>query len=197
MSARWDTIDHLTHKVQRCANSLDRDTEGRLEPSVQDHAKSDARFWASVARSDNCWLWTRHRLPAGYGLVRRGGVRMYAHRVAWSIVNGPIPDGMLVCHRCDNPPCCNPDHLFLGSHLANMQDRDAKNRGFLKRWISDATIKEIIRLYALDSRFGRQAELGRQFGLDRVTINMIVRGKERYAEYGTAPAQPLRRLTER
>jgi len=60
----------------------------------------------------------------GYGRVSS----VYAHRFIWELFNGPIPDGMCVCHHCDNPPCVNPSHLFLGSHIDNMRDKDTKDR---------------------------------------------------------------------
>ena len=86
-------------------------------------------FWSKVDRSGECWIWTGDKMPRGYGRVRRRD-RTYvgAHRVAWEIVKGPIPAGLHVCHRCDNPPCVRPDHLFVGTASDNARDRDAKGR---------------------------------------------------------------------
>jgi hypothetical protein len=77
-----------------------------------------------------CIEWKHIVHPDGYARVReyRRGPRRMAHRVIWEEVFGPIPDGMLVLHRCDNPPCINPAHLFLGTHTDNMRDRAAKGR---------------------------------------------------------------------
>lgn len=82
---------------------------------------------------NGCWIWQLSRYPYGYGhLSWRGkGSSDYAHRVCWEIVHGPIPtDGprLCVCHRCDVPACCNPAHLFLGTHKDNIQDSIAKGR---------------------------------------------------------------------
>lgn len=78
-----------------------------------------------------CLEWTaKARANGGYGTIcvgRRGQVR--AHRAAWTLYKGEIPDGMYVCHKCDNPLCCNVDHLFLGTPLDNMLDKEAKGRG--------------------------------------------------------------------
>lgn len=87
---------------------------------------SDAeRFWPSVQkRSEGCWLWTAGRIGNGYGIFRRKLV----HRVSWTLTNGPIPEGMFVCHHCDTPLCVNPAHLFLGTHQDNMRDMRQKGR---------------------------------------------------------------------
>lgn len=88
------------------------------------------RFKRHVERGKSCWLWTGNRNQAGYGqlrLGRRGGT-VSAHRLAWQLFRGPIPDGLIVCHHCDNPSCVNPDHLFVGTHKDNAQDMIAKGR---------------------------------------------------------------------
>lgn len=86
------------------------------------------RFWAKVHKTDGCWLWTGGMYATGYGFTGTRKRRLYAHRVAYMLTYGPIPDGMQVCHHCDTPPCVRPDHLFLGNHAENAADRIAKGR---------------------------------------------------------------------
>lgn len=77
-----------------------------------------------------CWLWLGRTAPNGYGRMGAGRNRQYAaHRVSWEFHRGPIPAGLIVCHKCDTRRCINPDHLFLGTHADNARDRDAKGRG--------------------------------------------------------------------
>lgn len=91
------------------------------------------RFWSKVDRSggpDACWMWTAARHEFGYGKIRVQRKDVGAHRVAWEITNGPVPEGMFVCHTCDNPPCCNPAHLWIGTSTENAADRHAKGRSY-------------------------------------------------------------------
>jgi hypothetical protein len=94
--------------------------------------KDAVRFWQKADKSagpDACWPWTAYKKPPeGYGVFNVFRKMFRAHRVAWTLANGPIPRGLQVCHHCDNPPCCNPAHLFLGTHLDNARDKASKGR---------------------------------------------------------------------
>lgn len=87
------------------------------------------RFWAKVDRTGACWLWVAGVDRRGYGRFWARGHQHGAHREAYRLTYGEIPDGLFVCHRCDTPLCVRPSHLFLGSHAENMQDMVQKGRG--------------------------------------------------------------------
>ena len=90
----------------------------------------DERFREKYTLEPNtgCWLWTGYANQDGYGLIKVDGRVFRAHRVAWQLAGLKISDGLHVLHRCDNPPCVNPAHLFLGTPLDNARDRDSKGR---------------------------------------------------------------------
>lgn len=108
------------------------------DPHTYPYGTLPQRLWANLNMSDpdGCWEWLGARLPKGYGFIQgtrwRGEDIPYrplrAHRVAYELAVGLIPDGMYVLHRCDNPPCCNPAHLFVGTAKDNARDMVAKGR---------------------------------------------------------------------
>ncbi len=134
--------------------------------------------------ANGCWVWTASTID-GYGqigIVRNGKLtNNLAHRVAFELATGEAPGDRCVLHRCDNPPCCNPDHLFLGSRDDNAKDMVAKRRqrngitpgeqhGMSK--LTDADVVELRRSYA--AREASQPELARRFGIRQSTVWAII-----------------------
>ena len=140
------------------------------------------RFWARVQKSDGCWEWTGARTAAGgYGEIMVDGVPWRAHRLSWTLVNGPIADGARVLHRCDNPPCVRPEHLFLGSQAENVADMEAKGRArhpVGERHGNAKLTEEAVRSIRAAHRSGvTRAYLARQHGVGWDAIGKIVSGE--------------------
>ncbi|HYE57813.1 MAG TPA: HNH endonuclease signature motif containing protein [Rhodothermales bacterium] len=133
--------------------------------------RAASRFWRKVEKTETCWLWRGARLPTGYGHIRVGGDQ-YTHRYSYILHYGPIPKGMHVCHRCDNPSCVNPAHLFLGTPADNMHDRDAKGRG--RGVINPDTVRAIRRAVPAAPSL---SQVARQFGTSAAVVKRIVEGK--------------------
>ncbi len=157
-------------------------------PPVED------RFWAQVQKSDGCWLWTGGIFPTGYGWFNVSGKMLRAHRFSWELHFGPIPDGKIVCHHCDNPACVRPDHLFLGTAQDNKDDCVAKGRQATgdrngsrihperlargedhgRAKLTEEDVREIRALLASgDSK----SDLGRRFGVTHGMIRHIAAGR--------------------
>lgn len=139
------------------------------------------RFWnkVDIRGIDDCWLW-QGGISNGYGSFRLDGRAHASHRIAWELENGPISDGVCVCHKCDVRACCNPNHLFLGTRIDNNTDRDMKGRGKGAKGeqsgrakLTNTQVTEIRRLYA--SRKISQRKLATMFGVTHSTIGTIVR----------------------
>ena len=138
------------------------------------------RFWDKVDKTGDCWEWTASRNRSGYGqfkLFDHGDGKqkvVEAHRLAWELARGPIPDGLCVCHHCDNPGCVRPDHLFLGTHKDNAQDKHKKGRANLSQKYSDVMIIRLREEYAsgLSSN-----QLATKYNINRKTVLHIINGK--------------------
>ncbi len=136
----------------------------------------EARFWPKVERHgpDECWPWIGARNGAGYGHLgagRQGEGTLAAHRVAFTLSLGPIPDGLCVLHRCDNPPCCNPAHLFLGTNGDNSRDMATKGRAHQG---SKLRVEDIVAIRERVARGERQAALARDYGISAATVCELV-----------------------
>lgn len=139
-----------------------------------------ARFVGFTDKSGpgGCWLWTGAFKRGGYGQLMIANRMVSAHRAAWGLANGPIPPGMHVLHRCDNPPCVNPAHLFLGTNADNSKDKIAKGRqrgpkgeAHPAAKLSDGDVVEIRRRWAAGET---QAVIGRDFGATQAHVSQIV-----------------------
>ena len=142
------------------------------------------RFWSKVivAKPDDCWLWTGPTIrPNGYGVLNVDHCNIYAHRIAYILACGPIPESKIVCHKCDIPACCNPNHLFMGTHYDNVHDKLAKGR---YHWtdrrgekspfhkLTNQQVLQIRSLYV--PRCISLRKLAKMFGVSKPTIKAIV-----------------------
>lgn len=133
------------------------------------------RFLSKVAKTESCWLWIGAKSGRGYGAFRSPDEQK-AHRFSYSRYVGQIPQGFSVCHRCDNPACVNPDHLFVGTHADNMKDKMSKGRGNhlvgTKHPRSKLTESQVIAIRA-DNR--RQVEIAESYGIKQAQVSEIKR----------------------
>lgn len=148
-----------------------------------------ARFWAAVSKKGptrsvlgRCWKWLRPLDKDGYGeiMVRR---RKYkAHQYAWVLLVGELPNGVQVLHKCDNPSCTNPDHLFLGTNRDNTADkvrksRQAKGEDFRSAKLTKKDVIRIRKRYRYGSQSNGTVAIAREYGVSNVLVGMVVKRK--------------------
>jgi len=140
----------------------------------------EERFWSKVDKSagpNGCWIWTGTASTFGHGAIRVGGrdtPKIGAHRLSYILHHGPIPDGMLVCHRCDVPGCVNPSHLFVGTYSDNSRDMASKGRSRGLKGESHPQARhteEFIRAILLDGR--RNVDISRALNVSERFISRI------------------------
>lgn len=144
-------------------------------------APIEERFWARVDKTttpDGCWPWTGARDSNGYGNLTIDGEYKKAHRVAYELAIGPVPEGHEVLHRCDNPPCCKPADLFTGTIGDNMQDKAQKGRAprgesHPNAELTEEDVREMRRLREEGWSLNQLAD---RYGRDKANISLIVRG---------------------
>lgn len=141
---------------------------------------TEEKFWSKiiVADPEQCWPWRLAGDRNGYGGARWHGAQMRAHRIAFMLANNYLP--ALVMHTCDNPPCCNPNHLVAGTQKTNAEDRSVKGRGVRGSEVntsklSEAQVREI-RSRDVSVR-GAKAALAREFGITKTSLGLILSGK--------------------
>jgi len=150
---------------------------GRPETPIQFRLLAKLKFGSP----NGCWLWGGACHPQGYGFIKRkDGAQLRAHRVAYELMYGPIPKGLFVCHRCDNPQCVRPSHLFLGNHAENMADMVAKCRSAQMKGSENGSAKlqesdvKTIRFLS-----GKYHEIASRFGISASMVGLIKR-RERW-----------------
>ncbi len=140
---------------------------------------AEQRFFAQAVKSEGCWSWSASKDKDGYGMFRGdvlGVMYARAHRFSWAFHNQTaIPDGSIVCHSCDNPQCCNPAHLRLGTHEDNQRERRSKGRhGAMRLPAAKLSAEQVLEIR---TAVGRQKDIAERFGITQTTVSDIKRRK--------------------
>lgn len=137
-----------------------------------------SQYRAKLKPRGDCLIWTGWCDPEGYGRLTCEGQLWRAHRFAWHLANGPIPKGMLICHHCDAPACCNPGHLFLGTPADNMADKMRKGRHVPPVGEKNGQAKlTAAKARAVHRAKGIHSKIATRFGVSESLVSLIKAGK--------------------
>ena len=154
---------------------------GRSKPGFENKVELARRFdqFVDIRADDACWPWLGASDPCGYGQMCVNGRIERAHRLAWLLSNGEIEENLRVLHRCDNPPCVNPAHLFLGTQLENVRDCITKKRNNYGERCGSAKLSEpdVRAIRELVSSGHRQSDLAKRFGVSHQQISRVSLGR--------------------
>jgi hypothetical protein len=131
----------------------------------------------SIDQATGCWNWTGAKFRNGYGAIQVNGFCKKAHRVSYSTFVGEIPDGFYVCHSCDNPPCVNPSHLFVGTAKDNAIDMQAKGRKAITTGRAKLTNEGVLLIRAQFGLGKKQHDVAKEFGISQATVSLIWKRK--------------------
>lgn len=175
--------------VQQFKPKMQQGQDGRfIGPIPRTPEEIERSFWNRVDKKgpDDCWEWKggcRDKVPHNYGTVWFNGKQWRAHVFAYTIHHGPT-NGLFVCHKCDNPPCCNPNHLFLGTNLDNVRDMISKGRDKREKGeerynarLTEDDVREIRRRHKKRDKVNGQTALAKEFGVYHTMIHAIVTGR--------------------
>jgi hypothetical protein len=144
----------------------------------------EERLWPRIRKTEGCWEWkgTRSRGSKGYGVIGLGpgAGNAFVHRLVYELLVGPVPDGLCVLHHCDNPPCCRPDHLFLGTRGDNAEDRHAKGRDYRgpRPWATKLTAEQVAAIWREYRASGiGHKRLAKKHGVSASAVRHILRGQ--------------------
>lgn len=167
---------HRNHCGIKCSTKTSAETR---------YANAEERFASNYVKTESgCWAWTAAKNDDGYGHMRFRGRGRAAHRLSFELHRGPIPDGLCVLHKCDNPSCVNPDHLFLGTHSDNMQDMARKGRqrspfnvSGERHPASKLRASEVLEIRHAHAQGISAQELSSKYGVSAAQIHLIARRK--------------------
>jgi predicted DNA-binding protein (UPF0251 family) len=142
-------------------------------------------FWRKVAQTPNlgeCWIWNAHKNRQGYGYAWNGKKVIYAHRMSWTIAKGEIPNGLWVLHKCDNPQCVNPNHLFLGDGKDNAADCVSKGRKRVsigeEHWKAKLSKGDVFKIQSLYKTTDKTMEqIAKRFKVSLQCVQRIIHGR--------------------
>lgn len=148
------------------------------EPNQGKQLQIPERVLNAVEKTETCWVWTKGKLAGGYGQVVVDKQKWTAHRLFYSVYKGPIPEGKLICHTCDNPSCVNPEHLYCGTHTENNRDTYTRDRMPIRHGDAAINVVKLSREAALEIKYSAltSKELAQKHQIHQSQVSRIRNG---------------------